>query len=71
MIQILIIALKYSEKLLSLKEMLYIDNTKGIYLSSKVNRVSCSASLNRENFAIIVLRTSVQPPHTTSRIRLI
>ena len=30
MIQILIIALKYSQKLLSLKEMLYIDNTRGI-----------------------------------------
>ena len=30
MIQILIYALKYSDKLLSLKEMLYIDDTKGI-----------------------------------------
>ena len=44
MIQILIIALKYSEKLLSLKEMLYIDNTNGIKLSIKVKRVPYSAS---------------------------
>ena len=30
MTQILIIALKYSEKLFSLKEILYMDNTEGI-----------------------------------------
>ena len=52
---------KYSEKLLSLKEMLYIDNAMVPY----------SASLSQENFAITVWCISVQTPYTISRIRLI